>query len=176
VNINKRYFLILLGAVLLIGGGFIVYAATAPNPGHTGSQINVDCPDGSNNVDLETCLGNIYSNQGGEPEEGTFTAVGEYTGSGSARYFDIGFTPKFVSIYGRGTSIYISCTYKQVGQQVVQELVCKQYNSGVEVIPDAVYTQIGPSVPKGFGFQGTTWINDLRINNAGNDYVYFAAG
>jgi len=44
VNINKKYFLILLGVILVISAGIFVYAQSvqAPNPGHSSEQINVD--------------------------------------------------------------------------------------------------------------------------------------
>lgn len=65
INLEKRYFLMIVGFVLIIGAGIFVYAATAPNPGHTGSQINVDCPGGQNNQPLEACLATLGGSGGG---------------------------------------------------------------------------------------------------------------
>ena len=50
VNITKKYFFILLGVIILVGGGVLVFAAVgdpAPNPGHRASDLAgfPDCGD-----------------------------------------------------------------------------------------------------------------------------------
>ncbi len=51
--------LIILTTMICVFLTAIIYAANAPNPGHIGTEIKLDCPDGTNNIDLQTCLQNI---------------------------------------------------------------------------------------------------------------------
>ena len=61
INIDKKYFFILLGVLVLGIGGIFVYGyipSQIPNPGHGATDIVVDCPGGTV-TDLNTCLGTL---------------------------------------------------------------------------------------------------------------------
>tara|TARA_Y100000310_G_C20515074_1_gene730784 strand:+ start:302 stop:778 length:477 start_codon:yes stop_codon:yes gene_type:complete len=56
VNVDTKYFYILLGAIFVLAGTFVVFAATAPNPGHVGSSVTVDLPNGPSDVSIQQAL------------------------------------------------------------------------------------------------------------------------
>lgn len=59
VNIQKKHFLILMAGMIMVLGGLLVYAQTAAtNPGHSATQITVDCPIGGT-MQLDDCMDNL---------------------------------------------------------------------------------------------------------------------
>ena len=159
VNITKKYFLVLLTFILAVAGGFVVYAATAPTPvGHTGSQINVDCPDGQNDILLESCLDSIKYTGGGA------VSSGQYVGDGSiGREFLVGFKPNYIIISWHG-----STNFENVGCELVgsSSYTCGHLDEGsIAVISPYI-------IPLSTGFR----LDTTLPNHNGQDYVYVAFG
>jgi len=176
LNIHKKYFLILLGAILVISAGIFVYAqASTPNPGHDISQIGGFPVCGANEALTHTdsgwsCVG--VSSDGGSGGSSNF-AEGSYSGSANSnniRTVNLGFSPKAVVVYRGGSSEGEIDTYVATSKMNIDFGV--EGKANLEIGSSSGTTQDQDIALTSTGFTAT----GDAIFGADIDYYYLAFG